>query len=63
MVFLASDTAAWVSKLERLLTQPDLAAKMGQAGRKRVENEYCLQITAPKLERFIKKVAFNSRER
>lgn len=59
--FLAAETTAWVTALEQLLTQPDLAAKMGQAGRQRVENEYCLQITAPKLEKFIKKIAVDSR--
>lgn len=46
---LANDAAAWVGALERLLTQPSLRQRMGAAGRQSVEQEYCLQVTAPKL--------------
>lgn len=60
--FLAADTTDWVTALERLLTQPDLAAKLGQAGRQKVENEYCLQITAPKLEQFFTKIVAESEQ-
>jgi len=55
--FLADKATDWLIALERLLTHPDLAAQMGQAGRRRVESEYCLQIAAPKLVKFFKKIA------
>jgi glycosyltransferase involved in cell wall biosynthesis len=55
--FLAVDTTAWVTALEQLLTQPNLAMTMGQSGRRKVENEYCLQVTATKLERYFIKIA------
>jgi glycosyltransferase involved in cell wall biosynthesis len=54
--FLAADTMAWVNALEQLLTQPSLAITMGQSGRRKVENEYCLQVTAAKLERYFIKI-------
>ena len=59
--FLAHDASTWVNTLEQLLTQPELATKMGQAGRKRVESEYCLQVTAPKLEKLMRQVVTQSR--
>jgi glycosyltransferase involved in cell wall biosynthesis len=59
--FLAHDASTWVNTLEQLLTQPELATKMGHAGRKRVESEYCLQVTAPKLEKLMRQVVTQSR--
>ena len=59
--FLANESGAWVNTLEQLLTQPDLAKKMGRAGRNRVENEYCLEVTAPKLEKLMRQVVTQSR--
>lgn len=44
--FLADDMAAWVDALGQLLTQPQLRARLGKAGRLRVESTYCLQVTA-----------------
>lgn len=59
--FLAHDASTWVNTLEQLLTQPELATKMGHAGRKRVESEYCLKVTAPKLEKLMRQVVTQSR--
>jgi glycosyltransferase involved in cell wall biosynthesis len=46
---LAKTPADWVHALRTLKSSPDLRARMGQAGRAKVEAEYCLQVTAPKL--------------
>lgn len=47
--FLAGDSDAWLSKLEQLLGDVALREAMGQAGRRRVEEEYCVQQIAPRL--------------
>lgn len=47
--FLADDAETWKNRLEQLLTDNILNNKMGAAGRLRVEQEYCLQVTAPRL--------------
>lgn len=47
--FLATTLSEWEDALEKLLSNPDLRFKMGQAGRQKVEREYCIQVTAPKL--------------
>jgi glycosyltransferase involved in cell wall biosynthesis len=38
--FLAADAAAWESALRSLLSDPARAARMGEAGRRRVERSY-----------------------
>ncbi len=47
--FLATTTEEWEWSLRSLITKPDLRQQMGQQGRLKVEREYCLQVTAPKL--------------
>ncbi|WP_404303061.1 glycosyltransferase family 4 protein [Alicycliphilus denitrificans] len=47
--FLADTAQAWVTALAKLLADAALRQQMGQAGRLRVEQEYCLQVTAPRL--------------
>jgi glycosyltransferase involved in cell wall biosynthesis len=47
--FLATGTAAWVQALVLLSRSAGLQGEMGKAGRKKVEQEYCLQVTAPRL--------------
>lgn len=51
--FLANADAEWVAALEQLLVQPQLRSRMGGAGRGRVENEYCLQVTGPKIAKLL----------
>jgi glycosyltransferase involved in cell wall biosynthesis len=47
--FLARDEADWVRHLDRLLGEANLRQRMGQAGRLRVEQNYSLQVVAPRL--------------
>lgn len=47
--FLASSNADWVQALVRFFEDPGMRADFGRAGRKKVEREYSLQITAPRL--------------
>lgn len=47
--FLACDIQGWVEALERLRANVALRRRMGAAGRRRVEERYCLAVTAPKL--------------
>jgi glycosyltransferase involved in cell wall biosynthesis len=47
--FLAGSTEEWLTALNILRDNPCLRKKMGMAGRKKVEEKYCLQVTAPKL--------------
>ena len=53
---LASTSADWVSAL-RALRDPALRARMGAAGRAKVEREYCLQVTAPRLAALLRSCA------
>jgi glycosyltransferase involved in cell wall biosynthesis len=47
--YLADSVEEWVSALYTLLESPDLRQAMGQTGRRRVEDQYCLQKTGPRL--------------
>ncbi|EJL72837.1 glycosyltransferase family 4 protein [Variovorax sp. Varisp85] len=47
--FLAASADAWVSKLEQLLGDAALRRSLGDAGRQRVEAEYCVQQVGPRL--------------
>lgn len=51
--FFADTTYAWVEKMEWLLGDAALRQRLGQAGRARVEAEYCLQQPAPRLVRLL----------
>ncbi len=47
--FLASSLEDWTRFLARLLNDKVLRTNMGSYGRKKVETDYCLQVTAPRL--------------
>ena len=51
--FFADTASDWVEKMELLLCDTALRQRLGQAGRARVEAEYCLQQTAPRLLRLL----------
>ncbi len=57
--FLASSTDEWIASLQKLVDDSALRKQMGQAGRARVEAEYSLQVTAPKLECLLRSVMIN----
>lgn len=47
--FLADNDQGWVNAVGELLSDAMLRQKMGAAGRRRVEKEYCIQHAAPRL--------------
>lgn len=47
--FLAADTAAWLENLTGLIEDPSLRLRLGDAGRRRVEEKYCLHVQGPRL--------------
>jgi glycosyltransferase involved in cell wall biosynthesis len=55
--FLAAQGAEWVSALSRLHHDPDLRRRMGEAGRRRAEQFYSLQITAPRFVDLLRRLA------
>ncbi len=58
--FLADTPAEWVGAL-RALQDPALRARMGAAGRAKVEHAYCVQVTAPRLASLLRGVARTNR--
>lgn len=54
--FLANSDQEWVAALRTLLGDPSLRAKMGQAGRQRVERDYCVQQTGPRMVKLLQSV-------
>ena len=52
--FLAESPAQWEEALQTLLADSALRARMGQAGRQKVERQYCLQVSGPKMAALLK---------
>ncbi len=55
--FLAAGKEDWVEALDRLAGDAALRQRMGAAGRQRVEERYCLQVTAPWLAEILRSSA------
>jgi glycosyltransferase involved in cell wall biosynthesis len=55
--FLATSTSEWVDALNVLLDSVETRRKMGAAGRQRVQEKYCLTVTAPKLVEVLEQCA------
>jgi glycosyltransferase involved in cell wall biosynthesis len=55
--FLASNTAEWVEALVKLSRDADMRVSLGMAGRRKVEQEYSLQVTAPRLLKILTEAA------
>lgn len=47
--FLAETPEQWEQALQTLLADANLRQRMGQAGRQKVEQAYCIQVTGPKM--------------
>lgn len=47
--FLAVNNSDWTDALEALRDDPALRQEMGNAARRKVEQQYCLQVTAPRM--------------
>lgn len=47
--FLATTEEDWRSTLDILYDAPELRARLGRAGRQKVETSYCTRVTAPRL--------------
>ncbi|WP_222927545.1 glycosyltransferase family 4 protein [Biomaibacter acetigenes] len=54
--FKANTINEWIYAFKKLHQDYNLRLKMGQAGRKLVEQNYCIQVTAPKLIKIIKSI-------
>ena len=55
--FLASSNAEWAQALQTLLRDPALRARMGEAGRRKVERNYSLQVWGPRVVELLHQVA------
>lgn len=53
--FLAGTETEWTQALKTLRDNPRLRKKMGRAGRRLVEERYCLSVTAPRLLELLKR--------
>ena len=55
--YLASTTEEWTNMLQQLIVDPELRGRMGQAGRRKVEDVYSLQAQAPRLAKMLREAA------
>ena len=58
--YLADNELLWFERLEILLLDSDLRKEMGLKGREKVEQNYTLQVTAPKLAIWLKEAALGN---
>jgi len=56
--FLAASQDEWLDALRRLRMDKDERESLGKAGRRLVEDRYCLQVTAPRLLELLREAAF-----
>lgn len=59
--FLASSDAEWAEALQTLLHDPALRTRMGEAGRRKVERDYSLQVWGPRVAELLHQVAQHGR--
>jgi len=55
--FLAGNRTEWVSAIKTFKGSQELRERMGKAGRRKVEDEYCLQVTESRLLSFLRSAA------
>lgn len=61
--FLASSDAEWAEALQTLLRDASLRARMGEAGRRKVERDYSLQVWGPRVAKLLRDVADKGKSR
>jgi len=61
--FLASSDAEWAEALQTLLHDANLRARMGEAGRRKVERDYSLQVWGPRVASLLHQVAHKGGQR
>jgi glycosyltransferase involved in cell wall biosynthesis len=54
--FHATSMTEWIRAVQLLMRDTALRQRMGEAGRAKVEQHYCLQVTAPKLMQLLHEV-------
>ena len=54
--FLATTPGEWADAIRTLAADPALRARMGAAGRTRIERDYSLAVHGPRLARMIREV-------
>lgn len=59
--FLASSEGEWAEALQTLLCDPSLRMRMGEAGRRKVEGDYSLQVWGPRAAQMLRDVASKGR--
>jgi glycosyltransferase involved in cell wall biosynthesis len=59
--FLVRSDDEWIAALAELRESPELRARMGAAGRKKVVERYSVQVTAPRLQKVLHEVAAGAR--
>lgn len=59
--FLANEEREWVEALDRLLSDPDLAGRVGAAGRRRVEERYSLRVVSRRLVEILNELVLSER--
>ena len=52
--FLPANPTAWYSALRQLVVDAQLRANLGAAGRARVEADFCVQVTAPRMAQWLR---------
>ena len=57
--FLAENDDEWRTEIKKLLDDPDLRHRMGTAGRKKVEEQYSLQVWGPRVAQMLRGVVEN----
>ena len=55
--YLPTSPAQWLERLEQLIGDPELRARMGQSGRERVEEWYCVERQAPRWKAVLESVS------
>jgi len=55
--FLASSPAEWTQALDRLLSEPELRRRLGDAARATVEQDFSAETQAPRLARILRDLA------